>query len=329
MERDDLSRLFAKLSSDTDRAHTNGFVASTIQCWARDCDEELTPTEVQLFATAEVFNRYDLALVHQLIHAGQTYLECAYDDCDGRGWYDEAAGMMYAQCGSCHRSTCIACNIPWHGSELCPQGMEAQRLRDAEAEAEGEAEGEAEAEGEGEEAEEAEVEASEHDPDAVFQVDSGSEVDQNAEAESDLTQEKEQQEEGQETAEEVGIPEDPPEQEISTTPTSRKRRTFEERARAEEQRNPVKKANLEEKQRTRDEKASERARRAEQRGLKMDEQWLENEAGRVAYRQEEEAMMQRHREKVQGRQLVKEITKRCPKCESPIQKNGGCDHMTW
>ena len=324
---------------------TNGFVAGTIRCWTPNCNENLSHSDVQLFATTEVFDRYDLALVHQLIHEEQTYLECAYADCDGRGWYDEAAGAMYAACVQCNRSTCIACNVPWHGEELCPQGTETRRLR-------GEAGGVTQINSSGaamEEGLEENVEQRGHEededqisperladeffswntpqsaseftgtpnglrtPQRVAReperpaVSGGSGRKRLAfwDSEDDTDTETEPL---QQTVPTTAASRTPHRQEGAQVPVTpkRKRKTADEIARGKEERETKKRIKLETQQQNRE----ERARKAEER--------VEIKAEEKRVKQEDASDKK-----------VEKTTKMCPKCFVPIEKNAGCDHMTW
>ena len=110
----------------------NGRVSTSVSCWAPDCREILTHSDLRRHLLTNKFEDYDLALVHQVIHEGQSFIECGYTDCSGSGWCDPST-MSFVSCQTCGRSTCIACQTPLHSSgTICPQSAEGQRRREEE-----------------------------------------------------------------------------------------------------------------------------------------------------------------------------------------------------
>ena len=112
----------------------SGRVSTSVSCWAPDCHETLTHGDLRRHLPADKFEAYDLALVHQVIHEGQSFIECAYADCSGSGWCDPST-MSFVRCETCLRSTCIACQTPQHSyGTICPQSAEGVRRREEERE---------------------------------------------------------------------------------------------------------------------------------------------------------------------------------------------------
>lgn len=102
----------------------------------------------------------------------------------------------------------------------------------------------------------------------------------------------------------------------------KRRRQEEEAERRRQEEEAERQRQEDETPRRREEEEAERRRQQEQ----LERRQAEAEAERE--RQREEDRQRREREIQESEQAVRSMTKECPHCHAPIEKNGGCDHMT-
>jgi IBR domain, a half RING-finger domain len=73
----------------------------------------LSFVDMQLFATPEVFTRYDEYINRKGLEALTDYNPCANAQCGSGGSVDFASDS-FATCGSCETLTCVACKTRYH-----------------------------------------------------------------------------------------------------------------------------------------------------------------------------------------------------------------------
>jgi len=101
-----------------------------ITCPHNECNQQLSHTDIQYFATPQQFERYDLVTMRRCLQSLPDFVWCAHRDC-GSGQETEGAGAgkaiegglrgLWLRCHACNRRTCLHHSCAMHEGMSCEE----------------------------------------------------------------------------------------------------------------------------------------------------------------------------------------------------------------
>ena len=87
-----------------------------------ECTELLDHTDVQRFASAETFERYDAMALRAALNDIPDFRSCLNPNGCNAG-HEHVGGLdaNIFECRACHYQYCVVCERPWHSGETCEE----------------------------------------------------------------------------------------------------------------------------------------------------------------------------------------------------------------
>ena len=98
-----------------------------ISCPVLGCSAILEHKDLRIFASTEVFNRYDTFISKQVMEGIEGFVSCSATACGDGGLVDP--NDTFFTCSSCRAVTCIQCNTPYHPGLTHEQNQQNQHDR--------------------------------------------------------------------------------------------------------------------------------------------------------------------------------------------------------
>ena len=93
----------------------------SITCPHADCGVILGYGDMQRFAPAEIFRRYDKFQTNKALQNVLVYRLCAHEGCGSGGFMEDEEIPAYMTCADCQRHTCLGCNLIYHHGQTCDE----------------------------------------------------------------------------------------------------------------------------------------------------------------------------------------------------------------
>ena len=104
----------------------------SIVCPIEACNATLSYNQMRMYATKEVFLRYDNEIARNALQGSEDYLECANVKCSHRGFVNPEMSFITCSCGT---RTCVDCCTAWHPDQTHEENMaEIERAKERERE---------------------------------------------------------------------------------------------------------------------------------------------------------------------------------------------------
>ncbi|KAK2406644.1 E3 ubiquitin-protein ligase RNF144A [Trifolium repens] len=89
-----------------------------VKCPDPKCNDILEPIDCIEIIPKNVFERWETALVENLVLASQKFF-CPYNDCSAMLVNDLKEVVTVSECPHCHRLFCAQCKVSWHAGVDC------------------------------------------------------------------------------------------------------------------------------------------------------------------------------------------------------------------
>lgn len=109
----------------------------TISC--PSCNASFEFKDIKIWASPLDFERYNSAQLRKALRADDSFIACAYDDCDATATGGILSGVIadldadpWVTCNICERRTCVTCRTKYHCGMSCKESRVAakERLQD-------------------------------------------------------------------------------------------------------------------------------------------------------------------------------------------------------
>ena len=101
-------------------AKTESCNLTEIKCPETDCHTTFGYSQMQEYASKDLFSRYDHLVAQETLKEIPGYVKCAH--CESGGIVD-ADLNSFMTCGSCSNKTCVGCRTHWHMGVSCAENM--------------------------------------------------------------------------------------------------------------------------------------------------------------------------------------------------------------
>jgi hypothetical protein len=90
-------------------------------CVSEGCSQTLTIQEIRQHASKELFERYDLGLLHTNLEKDPEFCWCARNGCGSGQLHSSKDEAPIVRCHACGFKTCFTHNCEWHSGRTCKQ----------------------------------------------------------------------------------------------------------------------------------------------------------------------------------------------------------------
>jgi hypothetical protein len=102
----------------------------SITCPQVGCETVLSHADLQIFASVEVFERYDISTSRRVVEADPDFVPCPNPRCSSGGLVDAQSSLIF-ECSSCNSITCLKCKTADHPGLSHGQNLRSTALRNA------------------------------------------------------------------------------------------------------------------------------------------------------------------------------------------------------
>jgi len=100
-------------------ATVNGKGATNVLCPIHACGKPLDFSDIQRYASKNVFERYDYLLLRQSLQQLEGFRWCKNPECGNGQIHEGGNDYPIMKCSACRSKSCFRHDIPWHSNETC------------------------------------------------------------------------------------------------------------------------------------------------------------------------------------------------------------------